>query len=106
MLTLTMKDGRLAAVINVPQQGIRNAIVKEIVYYQQGQEIRYKFENVTNAIDGLAWVDPGFGMVIFMDPKIRDSIFTKMFFFDGKGLKHFELVYSNPEVKIFKVHFE
>ncbi|RLI99047.1 MAG: hypothetical protein DRP00_00375 [Candidatus Aenigmatarchaeota archaeon] len=106
MLTLTMKDGRLAAVINVPQQGIRNAIVKEIVYYQQGQEIRYKFENVTNAIDGMVWVDPGFGMVIFMDPKIRDSIFTKMFFFDGKGLKHFELVYSNPEVKIFKVHFE
>ncbi len=106
MLTLTMKDGKLAAVINVPQQGVRNAIVKEIVYYQQGQEIRYKFENVTNAIDGMVWVDPGFGMVIFMDPKIRDSIFTKMFFFDGKGLKHFELVYSNPEVKIFKVHFE
>lgn len=104
ILTLTVKDDKVVAVINVPQQGIRNALVKEIVYYQQGQEIRYR--NETYEIDGMVWVDPSFSMVIFMDPEIRDSIFTKMFFFNGKDLKNFELVYSNPEVKIFKVKLE
>ena len=104
ILTLTMKDGKVVAVVNVPEQGIRNALVKEIVYYQQGQEVRYR--NETYEIDGMVWVDPGFGMVIFMDPKIRDSIFTKMFFFNGRDLNNFELVYSNPEVKIFKARLE
>ncbi len=33
----------------------------------------------------------------------RDAIFTKMFFLNGYGLKHFKLVYSNPKIKIFKV---
>jgi hypothetical protein len=38
-----------------------------------------------------------------MEPAIRDSTFTKLFFFDGRELDAFELVFSNPEVKIFRV---
>jgi hypothetical protein len=53
----------------------------------------------------MLWVDPSFQAVIFMDAPVRDSIFTKLFFWDGEGLKHFEMVYSNSEVKIFKVIF-
>jgi hypothetical protein len=48
-----------------------------------------------------------------MDSRVRDALFTNMFFFNGQGvtelnipkLKNFELVYSNPEIKIFKVNF-
>jgi len=36
----------------------------------------------------------------------RDSLFTKMFFLNGEGLKHFKLVYSNPKIKLYKVMFD
>jgi len=104
ILVLTLKNDRIVGVINVPQQGIRNALVKEIIYYSQGQEIIYK--NETYEIEGTVWVDPSFGVAIYMDPKVRNSIFTNMFFFNGRDLKNFELVYSNPEVKIFKARLE
>jgi len=57
-------------------------------------------------IDGLVWVDPSFRNLIYFAPAIKDSIFTKTFFYDGKGLEHFELVYSNPEIKLYRVNFD
>jgi hypothetical protein len=57
-------------------------------------------------IDGLVWMDPSFRNLIYFAPAIKDSIFTKTFFYDGKGLKHFELVYSNPEIKLYRVNFD
>ncbi|MEM5805993.1 MAG: hypothetical protein QXM85_02225, partial [Candidatus Aenigmatarchaeota archaeon] len=62
--------------------------------------------NTTNLIDGMIWIDPSFRLILFMDQKVRDSLFTKMFFFDGRDLNNFELVYSNPEVKIYKAKIE
>ena len=113
LVTLAMKDNKLVPILNFPQQGISNAIIKEIIFYQNGQPYSYDYSNATNKIDGLLWVDPSFQVVIFMDPAVRDSVFTNMFFFNGEGfpqfgiqpLKHFHLVYSNPEVKIFNVTF-
>jgi dolichyl-diphosphooligosaccharide--protein glycosyltransferase len=105
ILTLAIKDNQLVPIINIPQQGIINAVVKEIIFYQNGQERRFAYTNVTNAIDGLVWVDPSFQVAIFMDAQIKESIFTKMFFFDGQGLTHFTKVFENPEVKIFRVIF-
>jgi len=78
-------------------------IIKEVVYFINGQQKYGNFANATNAIDGLLWVDPSFRLAIFMQPGIKDSIFTRMFFWNGEGLKHFELVYQNPELRIFKV---
>ena len=113
IVTLTVKDDKMVPIMNIPQQGIRNAIIKEIIYYQNGQENKFEFGNVTNVMDGLLWVDPSFRIVIFMDPTIRDSVFTNMFFFNGNGdatfdipkLNHFQLVFQNNEIKIFKVIF-
>jgi dolichyl-diphosphooligosaccharide--protein glycosyltransferase len=113
IITLIQKDNQLLGVLNIPQQGIRNAIIKDIDYFYQGKEIRYQVNatNQTNIIDGLLWVDPSFQVVIFMEPSVRDSVFTNMFFFNGNGaqefniskLKDFELVYTNSEIRIFKV---
>ncbi len=114
IITLMQKDNQIVGILNIPQQGIRNAIIKDIVYSYQGEEIRYRVpDNQTNTIDGMLWVDSGFSMVIFMDSSVRDSVFTNMFFFNGNGiqefniskLNNFELVYSNPEIRIFKVNF-
>lgn len=104
IITLTEEDGQLVSVMNIPEQGIRNLIIKDTVYFQNGEEKRTSYEG-GNIIDGMLWVDPGFGMVFFMEPSIRDSIFTKMFFFNGNDLNNFELVYSNPEIRLYKVAF-
>ncbi len=56
-------------------------------------------------IDGLVWVDPNFQNLVYFAPEIKDSIFVRTFFYDGKDLGRFSLVYSNPEIKLFKVNF-
>jgi dolichyl-diphosphooligosaccharide--protein glycosyltransferase len=105
IITLAIKNNQLVPILNVPQQGIANVVVKNIIYYQNGIEQKFEYTNITNTIDGLVWVDPSFQVVIFMDAQIKDSVFTKLFFFDGKGLTHFEKVFGNSEVKIFKIKF-
>ncbi|MBU5537492.1 MAG: STT3 domain-containing protein [Candidatus Aenigmatarchaeota archaeon] len=104
-VTLVQNDTKILAVINVPSQGIRNALISDVVYYLNGVEQR-SHVNTTNLIDGMIWIDPSFRLILFMDQKVRDSLFTKMFFFDGRDLNNFELVYSNPEVKIYKAKIE
>ena len=103
-LILTEKEGKIVSILNAPLLGIRNKIVKKTVLYQDDTELSFDYEG-KDSIDGLAWIDPSFMLAIYMEPKIKDSLFTKMFFFNGKDLKNFELVYSNPEIRIFKVKF-
>jgi hypothetical protein len=87
-------------------------IIRRIIYFQGGTRIAKEY-NVENSIDGLLWVDPSFSLVIFMEPEVYKSLFTNMFFFNGQGLEEFgipklnsfELKFSNPEVKIFRVIF-
>jgi dolichyl-diphosphooligosaccharide--protein glycosyltransferase len=102
-LSLVFQGNELIPVLNSPEQGIRNAVISHIVYFENGQERRLDFSDQANVVDGMVWVDPNYGVAIFMDASIRDSMFTKMFFFNGDGLEHFELVYSNPEIRLFKV---
>ncbi|MCS7105723.1 MAG: hypothetical protein NZ942_00155, partial [Candidatus Aenigmarchaeota archaeon] len=85
-----------------------NRYLIEEVYYPTYLGYKYiSYSNQTNVqlINGLLWVDPSYRYVIFMPPAVRDSLFTKMFFWEGKGLKHFEYVYGNAELKIYKVIF-
>lgn len=58
-------------------------------------------------VKGLLWLDPSRQVVIFIPPEMESSMFTRMFFFNGEGLEHFEFVNSwGGEVKLFKVKFE
>lgn len=100
-ITLLQNGTDLLAVVNSLGQGVRNAIIKDVVFYQNNERF-YSRQKNNNTIDGMAWIDPSFRVIVFMDSIVRDSVFTKMFFFDGEGLNNFEMVYSNPEVKIFK----
>lgn len=93
------------AVIDLPERGIRNQVVSQMVFFDvQGKEKRLEFsDSPSNTVSGLLWVSPDWKYVIFMDHKIKDSILTKLFFFNGRGLQHFELVFRTPEVKIYKL---
>ena len=103
------------AVMNAPNGGVRNAFVRDLVLFQNGQQFGFKAESETSAIvDGLVWVEPSFGSIVYMQPNVRDSVFTNMFFFDGRGnegigmaqLDNFNMVYSNSEMKIFKLNLD
>lgn len=100
-ITLLQNGTDLLAVVNSPGQGVRNSLVSDVIFYQGNTMIHSK-PSTNNTIDGMVWIDPSFRVIIFMDPKIRDAVFTKMFFFNGEGLNNFEFVYQNPEVKIYK----
>ena len=102
VVTLNVKSGKMVPLANV--QGTY-AVIKNVLIFQNGQPqlLDFSGNNTQQIVDGLLWVDPGFKNAIFMEASIRDSIFTKMFFFNGVGLTKFKIVYQNPEIKIFKV---
>ena len=82
--------------------------INNMIFYNQGKEQRLNLSNSTlnlEKIDGMIWVDPSFQNLIYFSPSVKSSIFTRLFFFNGEGLDHFELVFSNSEVKLFKVKF-
>jgi dolichyl-diphosphooligosaccharide--protein glycosyltransferase len=111
-ISLAQKNNKTVAIINIPQQGVTNAIARDITLFNQGSAVNQRL-NETNAIDGLVWINPDFSYLYFMDSSIRNSVFTNMFFFDGEGIGEFGInkltsftkVFENSEVKIFKVNF-
>ncbi len=105
LIFVVNKTGKFVPFLNLPSQGLYNVVITEIEYYQNGRRIRQEYKKAENKIDGLLWIDPSYRTAIFMDPVIKESLFAKMFFWYGEGLKHFKLVYYNPEIRVFKVEF-
>lgn len=110
-LTLAIKENKLVPILNTHR--IRNAIVKNVLFFLNDQPVEFVYRNATNSIEGLVFVNPGYRSLFYMDSLTMKSILTNLYFFNGNGeaafkipkLEHFKLVYSNPEVKIFKVIF-
>lgn len=58
-------------------------------------------------LPGLIWMDPSKQVIVFIPLELANSLFTRMFLFNGAGLEKFEFVNSwGGEVKLFKVNFE
>ncbi|MBI4170426.1 MAG: hypothetical protein HY514_01940, partial [Candidatus Aenigmarchaeota archaeon] len=78
--------------------------VEQLVYFtNQGGVLRTQ----PNApVKGLIFMEPNRQGIVFIPPEIKDSMFTKMFFFNGQGLQNFEFVDSwGGEVKLFRIKF-
>ena len=99
-LAVIQKAGRLIPVYN------NRYLINHVTYFLQGQQQNDDLTNLNvslERINGLVWIDPSFRNLIYFAPAIKDSIFVKTFFYNGEGLEHFKLVYSNPEIKLYKV---
>jgi hypothetical protein len=84
-------------------------MINHITFFLNGKEQNIDLSNTSTdleKIDGLVWVDPSFKGLLYFAPDIKDSVFVKTFFYDGRGLNNFKLVYFNPEIKLYKVIFD
>ena len=87
------------------QKGASIGRVEDFFYFLNatGYEKTYT-ENVTN--NGLFWLSPTKDYAIYVPKELKNSLFTRLFFFHGTGLKHFEFIGNwGGEVKLFKVKF-
>lgn len=95
-ITIVIRNNSYIPVLN------NKMIAHEIIYFQNGKMVTNTF-NTSETVEGTVWVDPSFQVVIYMEPAVKNSVFTSLYFFNGEGLKNFQLVFNNGEVKIFKV---
>ena len=103
LLKIVKKGEKLVPIFNLPQQGIVNSVVQHLVLVYNGVPYELNYTNVTNSVKGTVLLTGE--NAIYMDPQTSNCILTRLYFYNGYGLKHFKLVYANPEVKIFKVIF-
>ncbi len=78
--------------------------VEQFVYFtNQGGILRTQ----PNApVKGMIFMEPNRQGVIFIPEEIKDSMFTKMFLFNGQGLERFQFVDSwGGEIKLFRIRF-
>ena len=85
------------------QQGRYHKIGK-LVLIQNNTPIEITYPNST--VSGTLWIDQGFQTAIYMPSQVENSMFTRMFFYNGKGLNYFEPAYMNAEVKLFRFNIE
>lgn len=65
--------------------------------------------NRSNAVPGMVYIAGD--AIIFIPEAVEESVFVKLYLFDGKGLgedfgKYFEKVYDDSGMKIYKVKYE
>ncbi len=85
----------------------RNQFIKvsKLFYFKQTGE-GVLSEQPDAQFPGTLWLDPSRQIVVYMPPEVENSMFTKMFFYHGQDLQHFEFINSwGGEVKLFKVKF-
>ncbi|RKZ24946.1 hypothetical protein DRQ26_06710, partial [bacterium] len=105
MVDLIMKNNTMIPLLRTRDGDV---IIRYLGYSMNNTPVKIDFKEAGYKVgdDGLLWIDSSLRYVIYADKNIANSMFTKMFFFNGEGLKHFRLVFNTPEVKIFEVDFE
>lgn len=99
-IAILEREGKLIAALNFPL--LKGKAAKEVIYYFRDQRRvdTYTGEDVANVS---VWLEPEFRSIILMYPEIKDSLFTKFFFFSETKFDHFRLVYFNSDIYIYRV---
>jgi hypothetical protein len=106
-IRILKENDLLMPIVNIPGRGIEDSIVSQLILYDdEGKEIFVDLSDLNEGerlVEGLVWIPPDGALAFFMESEVRDSLLTKLFFFEGRDLKEFELIFQNIEVKIFKL---
>lgn len=85
------------------QQG-NNLLKVEKMFFFSGQ-YGYMISVPDAELKGMLWLSPDMGTAIFVPPEIEESMFTKMFLFNGQGMNKYTLIQNfGGEVKLFEVN--
>jgi len=92
-------------------QGTARQQIKEMALYQNNQLQRVDYGE---GLDGMVWVQPDFGVAILMLPpqpggngfQLKNNILTQTYLFNAQGLEKFELVYTTPGIRLYRIHFD
>jgi len=99
-VSLIQKDGQLIPVYN------NQFLINHLSFFYQGERQDVDLSNLNTTlerINGLVWIQPDFRSMIYFAPMIKDSVFTRSFLYNGEGLDHFDPVFSNNEIRVYKV---
>lgn len=100
---IVKKDGDVQAFI---QQGSNLGEVQKLFYFTKDGQGALKTSS-NPQLNGMIWLSPDDQAIIFAPPELENSLFTRMYLFNGAGLENFEFVNSwGGEVKLFKVKFK
>ncbi len=95
------KNGTMKAVLQAGSQFVN---VQKLLYFTDS-EINSATDDSAE-LKGTVLLLPGMQTLVYMPPELENSMFTRLFFFNGYGLKHFEFVNNwGGEVKLFRVRF-
>lgn len=88
------------------QEGGNFAAVEKIFYVNDaGQGIIST--NPDAELKGLVWLEQTRQVMVYVPTELENALFTRMFFFNGSGLEHFEFVNSwGGEFKLFRLKIE
>ena len=92
------------SVVVVLQQRNTFVPVKRVIFFT---DIGMHVINQTDyKVNGTLFVTPDYTVVYYIPKELENSLFTRMYFFNGMGLKSFKFVKSwGGEVKLFKLEF-
>lgn len=84
------------------QQNNQLVTVEKVFYFTNAGGIITTDESAD--VKGMIWLTPDKSTAVFIPKEIENSMFTRLFFFNGQGLNNFEYVNSwGGELKLFKV---
>ncbi|MBN2203306.1 MAG: hypothetical protein JW700_03945 [Candidatus Aenigmarchaeota archaeon] len=105
-------------------QGIDIALFDEFIYYNGTEPVAVSFsqEEINQLVEALSplesklnarftnqtipmtvWMPRHYQYIVIIPDNLRNTVFTRMFMLEGQGLDHFEQVFRNEQVKIYKV---
>jgi asparagine N-glycosylation enzyme membrane subunit Stt3 len=99
--TVILNDNGVIKSISLSDIDFQNA--KTIISPLENQ-FNFRFTNET--ADYIVYLDQSHSSITLIHPKLTNTVFFKMWFLSGKGLNCFNLVYSNNDIRIFKVNTE
>lgn len=88
---------------NVTVTSFQNESLADAINYLKPLEKEFNFRFSDDVIEYAVWLDQDANSIAVIHPKLLNTIFFKMYFLEGQGLEHFELVYRNNEVRLFQV---
>ncbi|MFH1424492.1 MAG: STT3 domain-containing protein [archaeon] len=86
------------------RQGYQSQQIQRVFLFNQNGLGMVSQTDGENTLDAMLYLQPGFQQAIYLPKNLEENMLTRLHFFEGAGLEHFELITKfGEEIKVFKV---